>query len=95
MRPEDRVVSDRNSHEQQADERRSSRGHRGKVGVVHPRHHANRNWHGRSVMSIGWTLAQTWTGTVVIVTALAHAELSVSGFIGRDLPDSQADSAGP
>jgi hypothetical protein len=46
-------------------------------------------------MSIGWTLAQTWTGTVVIVTALAHAELSVSGFIGRDLPDSQADSAGP
>jgi hypothetical protein len=28
-------------------------------------------------MSIGWTLAQTWTGIVVIVTALANAELSV------------------
>jgi len=28
IRPEDRVVSDRNSHKQQADERRSRRGHR-------------------------------------------------------------------
>jgi hypothetical protein len=28
-------------------------------------------------MSIGWTLAQTWTGAVVIVTALASAELNI------------------
>jgi hypothetical protein len=57
IRPEDRVVSDRNSHKQQADKCRRSRSHRGKVGVVRTRHHANRSWHGRSVMSIEWTLS--------------------------------------
>lgn len=52
MRPEDRVVADRNSHKQQADERRRSRGQRGKVGVVGAGHPANRSWHGRSAMSM-------------------------------------------
>ena len=46
VRPEDRVVPDRNSHEQQADERRRGGGYRGKVGIVRAGHHANRSWHG-------------------------------------------------